>query len=69
MAIEHLTIKEAREILGLSETTLRHLFKQGVLEGFTTPGGHRRFSKSSVLAYKKSKTTLPVVGITFKNKE
>ena len=41
-------VREARRLLGVSPTTLRRWSDEGVIETFTTPGGHRRFDARSV---------------------
>lgn len=46
--MEHLSTREAAEELKVSESTVRRLFDQRKLEGFTTPGGHRRITQESV---------------------
>ncbi len=40
--------------LGISTTSVQKLVDGGVLEAFTTKGGHRRISIESIEAYKKS---------------
>jgi excisionase family DNA binding protein len=44
-----LTIQEASDLVGVSPATLRRWTEAGDLEAFVTPGGHRRFSRSSIL--------------------
>lgn len=44
-----LTIHEASELIGVSPATLRRWTEAGDLEAFVTPGGHRRFARSSIL--------------------
>ncbi len=44
-----LTIQEASDLLGVSPATLRRWTEAGDLEAFVTPGGHRRFARSSIL--------------------
>jgi len=46
--MEHLSTREVAEALQMSESTVRRLFDQKALEGFTTPGGHRRITRESV---------------------
>lgn len=41
-------LREASRLLGVSPTTLRRWSDEGVIETFTTPGGHRRFDARSV---------------------
>lgn len=43
-----LTISQAREILGVSEATLRHWTDEGKIRAFVTPGGHRRYAESEL---------------------
>jgi excisionase family DNA binding protein len=45
-----LTIHEAGDLIGVSEATLRRWAEAGDVEAFVTPGGHRRFARSSILA-------------------
>lgn len=44
-----LTIQEASDLVGVSPATLRRWTEAGDLEAFVTPGGHRRFERSSIL--------------------
>ena len=44
-----MTIHEASDLIGVSPATLRRWCDQGEVKAFTTPGGHRRFSRSAVL--------------------
>jgi excisionase family DNA binding protein len=44
-----LTIHEASALIGVSTATLRRWCDAGDVKAFTTPGGHRRFSRSAVL--------------------
>jgi len=45
-----LTIHEASDLIGVSPATLRRWTEAGDLEAFVTPGGHRRFARSSILS-------------------
>lgn len=45
-----LTIHEASDLLGVSPATLRRWTETGDVRAFVTPGGHRRFDRSSVLS-------------------
>ncbi|HEX9549556.1 MAG TPA: helix-turn-helix domain-containing protein [Candidatus Limnocylindrales bacterium] len=45
-----LTIHEASDLIGVSPATLRRWTEAGDLEAFVTPGGHRRFARSSIVA-------------------
>lgn len=44
-----LTVREACVLVGVSPATLRRWSNAGEIRTFTTPGGHRRFARSSVL--------------------
>jgi excisionase family DNA binding protein len=44
-----LTIQEAADLVGVSPASLRRWTEAGDLEAFVTPGGHRRFARSSIL--------------------
>ncbi|HEX5588706.1 MAG TPA: helix-turn-helix domain-containing protein [Candidatus Limnocylindrales bacterium] len=44
-----LTIHEASDLVGVSPATLRRWTEAGDVEAFVTPGGHRRFARSSIL--------------------
>jgi excisionase family DNA binding protein len=44
-----LTIQEASDLVGVSPATLRRWTEAGDLEAFVTPGGHRRFARTSIL--------------------
>jgi excisionase family DNA binding protein len=46
---EWLTIHEASTLVGVSPATLRRWSNAGDVRTFTTPGGHRRFSRAAVL--------------------
>ncbi len=46
---EWLSAREACELIGVSPATLRRWSDAGDLRTFTTPGGHRRFSRASVM--------------------
>ena len=50
-----LTIHEASDLVGVSPATLRRWTEAGDLEAFVTPGGHRRFARSSILGMLPSK--------------
>ncbi|MGZ6270035.1 MAG: MerR family transcriptional regulator [Candidatus Limnocylindrales bacterium] len=49
-ASEWIGLGEASRLLGISHGTLRRWADEGRLAVFTTPGGHRRFSRSSLRA-------------------
>lgn len=44
-----LSIQEASDLIGVSPATLRRWTESGDVEAFVTPGGHRRFARSSIL--------------------
>lgn len=49
-AIEQwLTVHEACALIGVSPATLRRWSAAGDVQAFTTPGGHRRFARSTIL--------------------
>ncbi len=50
---------EASRLLGISEGTLRRWSDDGRLRVFTTPGGHRRFSRRALHALLPSATSRP----------
>ena len=43
-----LTLKQASELLGIHNTTLRSWADRGAIPVFRTPGGHRRFNASDL---------------------
>ncbi len=45
---EWLSLAEASRLLGVSNATLRRWSNAGRIRSFTTPGGHRRFSRSAL---------------------
>jgi excisionase family DNA binding protein len=44
-----LSVHEAGDLIGVSPATLRRWTEAGDLEAFVTPGGHRRFARSSIM--------------------
>ena len=46
---EWLTVHEACALIGVSSATLRRWSAAGDVQAFTTPGGHRRFARSTIL--------------------
>lgn len=46
---EWLTVHEACALIGVSPATLRRWSDAGDIRAFTTPGGHRRFARSTIL--------------------
>lgn len=47
-AAEWMSIHEAASLMGVSPATLRRWSDAGDIRTFTTPGGHRRFSRSAI---------------------
>lgn len=47
------TTKEAAKYLGMSQSTIYRMEKQGLISSTRTPGGQRRFSKESIETYLK----------------
>jgi len=47
---EWMTMHEASAMIGVSPATLRRWSDAGRIKAFTTPGGHRRFSRAVVVA-------------------
>jgi excisionase family DNA binding protein len=45
-----MSLGEAARVLGVAPTTLRRWADDGVVRSFVTPGGHRRFVRSSIAA-------------------
>jgi excisionase family DNA binding protein len=45
-----LSVHEASALVGVSPATLRRWSDAGEIVAFTTPGGHRRFARSAILA-------------------
>ncbi len=45
---KYLPIREASASTGMGQAFLRKAFKEGLLEGYTTPAGQRRFCKDSL---------------------
>ena len=52
--VEHLSVKEAADLLGVSETVVRGLYDDGTLTGFRTRPvvGNRWIAKPSAEAYR-----------------
>jgi excisionase family DNA binding protein len=46
---EWISIREASALLGVSPATLRRWAEAGRVQTFTTPGGHRRFSRTALV--------------------
>ena len=46
---EWLTVQDACALIGVSPATLRRWSVAGDVQAFTTPGGHRRFARSTIL--------------------
>lgn len=49
-----LTINEASQMLGVSETALRQWTDEGKVKAFVTPGGHRRYSRVELKKFMSS---------------
>jgi len=49
-----LSISEASQILGVSETALRQWTDEGKIKAFITPGGHRRYSRAELRKFMSS---------------
>lgn len=47
----YLTLSQACQILGVSDTTLRDWTDAGKIKAFVTPGGHRRYAESELNAF------------------
>jgi len=65
---EWLTIQDACALIGVSPATLRRWSAAGDVQAFTTPGGHRRFARSTMLALlpstRRQRPTLEHLGET-----
>jgi excisionase family DNA binding protein len=65
---EWLTVHEACELIGVSPATLRRWSAAGDVQAFTTPGGHRRFARSTILGLlpsaRRQRPTLERLGET-----
>jgi len=49
-----ISIREASQMLGVNEATLRQWTDEGKLDAFVTPGGHRRYSRLDLKKFTKS---------------
>ena len=56
--IENLTIHQASELLGVATKTLRRWEDQGILVPNRTEGGHRRYSRTQVMDFKKNRKNI-----------
>jgi excisionase family DNA binding protein len=67
-AKEWLTVHEACALIGVSPATLRRWSAAGDVQAFTTPGGHRRFARSTILGLlpteRRQRPTLERLGET-----
>jgi excisionase family DNA binding protein len=65
---EWLTVHEACSLIGVSPATLRRWSAAGDVQAFTTPGGHRRFARSTILGLlpseRRQRPTLERLGET-----
>jgi excisionase family DNA binding protein len=63
-----LTVHEACSLIGVSPATLRRWSAAGDVQAFTTPGGHRRFARSTILGLlpteRRQRPTLERLGET-----
>jgi len=60
MTTEILTPTEVAELLAVSPVTVRQWAQKGLIEARTTPGGHRRFTRESVIDFaRRMAMTLP----------
>jgi len=63
-----LTVHEACALIGVSPATLRRWSAAGDVQAFTTPGGHRRFARSTILGLlpsaRRKRPTLERLGET-----
>jgi len=50
VAEEWLTVHDACALIGVAPATLRRWSAAGDVQAFTTPGGHRRFARSTILS-------------------
>jgi len=68
LAEEWLTVHEACALIGVSPATLRRWSAAGDVQAFTTPGGHRRFARSTILGLlpstRRQRPTLERLGET-----
>ncbi len=68
VAEEWLTVHEACSLIGVSPATLRRWSAAGDVQAFTTPGGHRRFARSTILGLlptsRRERPTLERLGET-----
>jgi len=51
---EALTVSQVAEICGVSATTIRRAARLGLITGWRTAGGHRRFSRAGCLELRRS---------------
>lgn len=65
---EWLTVQDACSLLGVSPATLRRWSAAGDVQAFTTPGGHRRYARSTILGLLpdagRGRPTLGELGVT-----
>ncbi|MBE3075616.1 MAG: helix-turn-helix domain-containing protein [Actinobacteria bacterium] len=65
---EWLTVQDACALIGVSPATLRRWSAAGDVQAFTTPGGHRRFARSTILGLlpsgRRQRPTLERLGET-----
>jgi excisionase family DNA binding protein len=51
---EALTVSQVAEVCGVSATTIRRAARLGLITGWRTAGGHRRFSRAGCLELRRS---------------
>lgn len=65
---EWLSVQDACALIGVSPATLRRWSAAGDVQAFTTPGGHRRFARSTILGMlpsdRRKRPTLEHLGET-----
>ena len=63
---EFVSTREAARMLGLSLTLVQNMLDREEIQGWRTPGGHRRISVQSLMEYKKKhKVQTPSGGLGF----
>ncbi|WRP16822.1 helix-turn-helix domain-containing protein [Carboxydochorda subterranea] len=62
LAVDWVSVKEACQILGVHETTLRRWTDEGRISAFRTPGGHRRYRRADLLAFLARGQNVPAEG-------
>jgi len=57
MSLDYLSTREAAELLGVGTTSVKRWSDEGALNCIKTAGGHRRFLRADVLAFRSLRTT------------